>query len=159
MAYGGYEYDFVADPVPDRLICEICLLPSKDPQSTQNCGHLFCRCCLDQSLDTHSAGTNNGGPHGGRCLKCRERLDKWYSAVATNREIQCLHIYCTNRREGCDWSGQVNDIDNHRDGCLFEEVECYACRNTMPRRNLNEHLNTHDRCQYCDRHVDDAVST
>ena len=43
---GGYDYDLVSKP-PDRLVCKICHLPSRDPYLSVCCGHLFCKSCLD----------------------------------------------------------------------------------------------------------------
>ena len=42
MVEGGYDYDFVK-PTPDRLLCNICQLPCREPQQTRECGHLFCK--------------------------------------------------------------------------------------------------------------------
>ena len=47
--YGGYEYKFV-NTVPDRCICNICHLPSRDAYMTGQCceGQTICKSCLDQ---------------------------------------------------------------------------------------------------------------
>ena len=47
--YGGYEYKFV-NPVPDRCLCNICHLPSRDAYMTGQCcrGLTICKSCLDQ---------------------------------------------------------------------------------------------------------------
>ena len=34
---------------------------------------------------------------------------------------------CTNKERGCEWQGELNDINNHlgnNDGCRFEDVKC-----------------------------------
>ena len=49
--YGGYEYKFM-NPPPDRCICNICHLPSRDIDAymTGQCceGQTICKSCLDQ---------------------------------------------------------------------------------------------------------------
>ena len=38
-----------------------------------------------------------------------------------------LHIYRTNKEKGCEWQGELNDINSHlgnSDGCRFEKVKC-----------------------------------
>ena len=45
-SYGGFDYDFIITP-PDRLICKVCHLPSRDPYLSVCCGHVFCKSCLD----------------------------------------------------------------------------------------------------------------
>ena len=42
----GYECELV-NPLPDRLLCNICHLPSRDPYLSVCCGHLICRICLE----------------------------------------------------------------------------------------------------------------
>ena len=46
----GYEARFV-EPLLKRHECPICLHAMRDPMQTE-CGHLFCRGCLDPVLDT-----------------------------------------------------------------------------------------------------------
>lgn len=46
---GGYEYEFVDEVSPNQK-CPVCLLPMKDPVQTSDCGHRFCRVCLNGIL-------------------------------------------------------------------------------------------------------------
>ena len=46
---GGYEYEFV-DQVSASQECPVCKLPMKDAVQTRECGHRFCRGCLEQTL-------------------------------------------------------------------------------------------------------------
>ena len=45
----GYEYEFV-DEVSQNQKCPVCLFPMRDAVQTSNCGHRFCRDCLQQIL-------------------------------------------------------------------------------------------------------------
>ena len=61
------------------------------------------------------------------CAVCRQ--EKFGSMInkQIDREIRSLHIYCTNKENGCEWQGELNEINNHlgnSDGCHFEEVKC-----------------------------------
>ena len=47
--FGGYEYEFV-DEVLQNQNCPVCLLPMRDAVQTSDCGHRFCRDCLDEIL-------------------------------------------------------------------------------------------------------------
>ena len=42
----GYDHKFV-DPVPNELLCLICLLAARDPQQSTCCGKVFCKICID----------------------------------------------------------------------------------------------------------------
>ena len=147
---GGYDYDLVSQP-PDRLICKVCHLPSRDPYLSVCCGHVFCKSCLDKVKNT-TAITN-------ACPVCRDKKFETFPQKEANREIKSLHIYCTNKAKGCKWQGELNDINNHlensRCGCQFEEVKCSnECGKMIQRRYLTSHVKTKCpcrkiNCQYC----------
>ena len=46
---GGYDYDFV-DEVPERLTCQICFKPFRDPHLVVCCGKHYCGSCLTTSF-------------------------------------------------------------------------------------------------------------
>ena len=148
--YGGYEYKFV-NPVPDRCICNICHLPSRDAYMTGQCceGQTICKSCLDQWQKT--AGNL-------KCPVCHEETGGFSQNFPIKREIKSLHIYCTNKEKGCEWQGELNDINNHlgnSDGCQFEEVKCSnECGKMIQRRYLTSHVKAECprrkvNCQYC----------
>ena len=146
---GGYDYDFVST-TPDRLICKICHLPSRDPYLSVCCGHVFCKSCLDK-IKKASAITN-------ACPVCRDEEFVTFPNKQANREIQSLHIYCTNKEKGCEWQGELIDINNHlgnSDSCQFEEVKCSnECGKMIQQQYLTIHVETECprrkiNCQYC----------
>ena len=47
--FGGYECEFV-DEVSDSQKCPVCLLPMRDAVQTVECGHRFCKDCLQRIL-------------------------------------------------------------------------------------------------------------
>ena len=148
--YGGYEYKFV-NPPPDRCICNICYLPSRDAYMTGQCceGQTICKSCLDQWQKT----TGNM-----KCPVCREEKGGFHPNYPIAREVKSLHIYCTNKEKGCEWQDELNDINNHlgsSDGCQFEEVKCSnECGKMIHRQYLTSHAETECprrkiTCQYC----------
>ena len=149
--YGGYEYEFV-NPVPDRCVCNICHLPSRDAYMTGQCcrGLTICKSCLDQWQIT--AG------NAAICPVCREEEGGFHPNYPIAREVKSLHIYCTNKEKGCEWQGELHDINHHlgnSDGCQFEEVKCSnECGKMIQRQYLTSHVETecpHRKvnCQYC----------
>ena len=146
---GGYDYDLVTTP-PDRLICKICHLPSRDPYLSVCCGHVFCKSCLD-NVKKATTITN-------ACPVCRDEEFVTFPNKAVDREVKSLHIYCTNKEKGCEWQGELNDINNHlgnSDSCQFEEVKCSnECGKMIQRQYLTSHVETECprrkvNCQYC----------
>ena len=149
-SYGGYEYKFV-NPPPDRCICNICHLPSRDAYMTGQCceGQTICKSCLDQWQIT--AGNM-------KCPVCRKEEGGFYPNYHIKREIKNLHIYCTNKEKGCEWQGELNNINNHlgnSNGCQFEQVKCSnECGKMIQRQYLTSHVETvcprrKVNCQYC----------
>ena len=146
--YGGYdEYDFVQPP-PDRLLCQICKCPSRNPYMSLCCGHAFCKSCLDGQRQARSIDYV--------CPVCREVEFTTVLYKALDREIKALHIYCTNKKKGCEWQGELNNVNSHlSNGCVFEEVKCSnECGKMIERRYMTSHVETECprrkvNCQYC----------
>ena len=140
---GGYGYCFVNTP-PETLICAICFLPSKEPHLITCCGHTFCKICLE--------GSKNSGSI---CPMCRSEEFAAVFNKQADRMIQSLHVFCTNKEQGCEWQGEVNDITNHLGDCLFQVVHCpKVCGKSLQRQYLTNHVETECprrtvSCQYC----------
>ena len=146
---GGYIYRFV-DQLHEQYICIICHHPSRDPYMTGECcqGQTVCKSCLDLAVDMFNS-----------CPFCRsEENFHTYPNWRFKREINNLHIYCTNEEKGCRWKGELHTINNHlgnNDGCKFEEVYCSnECGKMIQRQYLTGHVETECphrqvNCQYC----------
>ena len=146
---GGFDFELVKVPL-DLLICKICHLPSRDPYLSVCCGHVFCKSCLD-NVKKAVAITNV-------CPICRDEEFVTFPNKQLDREIKSLHIYCINKEKGCEWQGELNDINNHlgsSNGCQFEEVKCSnECEKMIQRQNLTSHVESECprrkvNCQYC----------
>ena len=156
---GGYDFEFVQGmdgTIEDIFMCQICLHPSRDPQLSVCCGHTFCKSCLD-STKKHSRTTRSSKVP---CPSCRSKNFEVVPNKQVNRKIRSLHVFCTNKEKGCEWQGELNNLDVHLnksndDGCKYEGVECiYGCGETLQRQYLTMHMETecpHRKinCQYC----------
>ena len=146
---GGYDYEFVHTPA-DNLICKICHCPSKEPHLSACCGHTFCKSCLD-AASCSTAVTN-------ACPMCRSEEFKTIPNKQVDRTIRCLTVYCSNKKKGCQWQGEVNAITNHlnsRDGCQFQDISCpNDCGVAYQRQKLTNHIEVECprrkiNCRYC----------
>ena len=145
----GYEYQFVETP-PDRLVCKICLFPSRDPYLSVCCGHNFCKFCLD---GVKKASTTVQYV----CPMCRSEEDfKTVPNRGADREIRGLDVFCTNKERGCKWQGEVNNINNHLNGsCLFQVRQCpNECGKMFEQRYIADHIQRECPrrkvyCQFC----------
>ncbi|XP_065901454.1 TNF receptor-associated factor 4-like [Dysidea avara] len=134
---GGYEHQFVNTP-HERYICNICIHPCQAAYLRLSvcCGHNFCKSCLD--------GTNT-------CPVCRNEKFSTFPNVQADREIRSLHVMCTNKKRGCEWQGELNNINNHlgsSDGCQLEDVKCSnECGKMLQRQYLTSHVETECPCR------------
>ena len=145
----GYHYEFVETP-RDRLLCNICHFPSRDPYLTTCCGYVFCKPCLE---DFQRATILRMV-----CPVCHQEGFVAYINKQLDREVRSLRVMCANKERGCQWQGKLNDITSHlknSDGCQFEDVKCSnECGKVLQRQCLGVHVKTECPhrmidCQYC----------
>ena len=167
---GGYDNDFVEE-IPERLTCQICAKPFRDPHLVVCCGKHYCESCLTTSFNKMSAE---------RCPHCRAKGNnfKYVHHQGLKSEISELKVYCLKRDKGCKWVGQLGHLDTHqtsREGCDYEEIPCpNKCKDTVVsngivvplvsnkhvyRKDLSRHLteecsNRSYYCEYC--HIRDT---
>ncbi|XP_065901688.1 TNF receptor-associated factor 3-like [Dysidea avara] len=144
---GGYDNQFV-EPVPDRLLCLICQYPSRDPQLSVCCGNVFCKSCLDAAKKVRSVEQV--------CPYCRNKEFPSVPNKQADREIRSLRVFCDNKQKGCDWNGEINDLNNHlKKSCFFELMQCpNNCGNMSERKYMASHVEIDCPrrmviCQYC----------
>lgn len=151
------EVPFV-DSVPDDLQCGICFSAAVDPVVTEECGHLFCRECIQTALE--------------RKKECPiDRLPLTMNDVRKDiralRKIQSLTVQCYNNKAGCSWVGAYSDLDRHADRCELATVKCpfsvHGCEAIVSRKTLPEHMSTNMNahlllvCQVTTRLADENV--
>ena len=150
---GGYEYDFVDDPIPERFQCSICTKVLRDARLTECCGQHFCDSCLSSWMKQQKT-----------CPHCRKAHFQSIINKERNRDINELRIRCTNREEGCDWVGEMGVLEDHLKsgkGCGYVIVKCdnrgmdyELCGKSLERRHLTYHKENECKyrpytCEYC----------
>ena len=135
----GYNYDFV-NKVPDRLLCQICKRPCRDPHRSVCCGHVFCK------SELHTSSEQLGEE---RCPQCLKKEFIKYIDRSLQRDINEISIYCPNKKDGCGWIGEIAHIDNHMKKC---EISCSKCKQIIYFSTMRTHLDTECPCYcpYCD---------
>lgn len=129
----GYDYDFV-DP-PKSLECPLCLLTLRDPHMISCCGHEFCESCIQRVQ-------SDGKP----CPLCNEPNFSTLLNKKLIREINSLVIRCPQKDQGCEWEGELGQVQQHLNpgaelkGCGYVIMECtYQCGARLQRRIVQEH--------------------
>ena len=139
---GGYQYQFVLTPA-DWLICSICSFPSREPYLTGCCGQTFCKSCLEVAKKTSYIID--------ACPKCHNNNFITIPHHQANKAVESLQVFCTNKKKGCNWQGEVNTVTDHiksSDGCKFEDLTCpNECGMYFQRQHLTNHIE--DECVGC----------
>ena len=125
---GGYDADFVEE-VPKRLECPVCLLAYREPYLLNCCGRKVCSSCL------RSIGVQ-------RCPLCREEFQSM-SDPELSKEVLQLKVYCSKKSEGCKWTGELGQLQEHvgeGGNCEYLPVACpNGCGQMVPRKLIDEH--------------------
>ena len=138
--YGGYEFEFVQGMdgnLDDMFMCKICHLPSRNAYLSVCCGHTFCKSCLDEIKHGRTSCAKV-------CPVCRDKKFSAFRNKQVDRKIRSLRVFCINKKKGCDWQGELNDINGHlSDGCMYESIGCTnGCGKTLQRQCLTQHTAT-----------------
>ena len=131
------DYDFV-EIIPDRLTCCICKGPCNKARLLECCSKGYCTSCLNN-------WRINKDPGQPICpLKCTSP----YNSIANgevDRTIQSLKIYCVNKKWGCEWEGELREINKHLKEC---KMICKNCGASFTEKSFDEHQRT-CKCKDC----------
>ena len=155
---GGYEYSFV-DEIPSKYYCNICSKVLREAHLTVCCGQHYCDSCLQQWFASATQRRTKTCPH------CRQEGFQSFPNKEKIREINEFRVKCTNHEKGCDWVGELGDLEKHiksDDGCGYEVVRCgnygymffaTKCIVLCERRSLAKHRETcrfrSYKCEHC----------
>ena len=151
----GYDCEFVGEHPQEQYKCPICLLVLRDPQQVTCCGNSYCKVCIDRVV-------KDGKP----CPTCNAVAFSIFPDKGLKRTLGGFRVCCSNKEEGCDWVGELGDIDRHLNlkpssewqhkGCPFEKVACIHCTCFFQRRYIRDHQSKNCpkrqySCEYCDK--------
>ena len=140
----GFECEFVEPPAKYlKVECPICLHVLRDPYQATCCGKNFCKACLEQL-------NANTSP----CPCCKQTRFDNFEDKRLKQTLYDFRIHCTHKSKGCDWTGELRELDNHLnksphpdkslEGCPFTLIDCplsYAgCEESLHRNDMSEHI-------------------
>jgi TNF receptor-associated factor 4 len=123
--------------------CPICNKVLREPYQADCCGKSYCRLCIERHK-------SNLQP----CLECESKAFNLFHNKGLQKTIYGLSVYCTYKNEGCDWTGELKELDNHLnthpqaskvlDGCEFVAINCpmsfAGCQVSLQRKDMKDHL-------------------
>ena len=127
---GGYQCEFV-DQVPEELLCKSCKLVARQPRVVNCCGGHFCQACIDPVLEDKKP-----------CPSCGDTVSTALFIKKDLNKILALQVRCAMKQRGCEWVGQLEQLDAHLDtDCQYVDVECPSkCDQKVQKHNLATHL-------------------
>ena len=117
---GGYDCTFVSPPTSAfQTECPICCLVLRDPYQSTCCGTSFCRSCFE-CVAEHNP-----------CPVCRELDFEMFPNKGLKRALNQLQVLCTHAKDGCEWSGELGDLEQHLSEVHSGEANCIHLANCL----------------------------
>lgn len=117
---GGYDCNFIEEP-PDELVCQICTLVALHPYQSTCCGRVYCKRCMEDYRRRQEEVT---GERKFTCPNCRRRANT-FPDKRGSRNIKCLKVKCGNVEAGCEWEGELVNLEKHEaEKCHYTKVQC-----------------------------------
>ena len=138
----GFECEFTEQlPSFVRSHCPICLLILREPYQVTCCGKSFCRACIHRVKEDSVL-----------CPACKQDEFYVYSDKGLKQSLYSFKVYCSNKNEGCDWQGELGQLDQHinsssdrnkrLEGCAHTKVRCSYCSKRHRRFKIERHEGT-----------------
>ena len=108
------EFDFVQRP-PEEFFCPVTFELLLTPRLTMCCGHHLSERAVKRLKQENKP-----------CPLCKEPelatvLDKFHQ-----RKIREVRVRCPHTARGCEWVGEVGQLNSHTDSCLMRHMEAPA---------------------------------
>ena len=150
----GYDCEFVENP--PKIVqseCPICLQILRDPFQVDCCGYAFCQVCIEQAKADDKP-----------CPCCKAENYEKFGDKRLKRTLYEFKVYCTNKQQGCQWKGELGQLDNHLNsnpptekhlqGCQYTSVKCIHCSTLLVRSAIQVHQGKECprrpfSCEYC----------
>ena len=133
----GYQVNFVEQPPKEiEVDCPVCFNVLFEPKLATCCGHSFCAACI---------GPIKSG--GKPCPLCSQQIEL-VDDKRLERILNGLTVYCPHKEKGCEWTGELREVNNHLNkqpatdsllkGCQYQEILCEVCQSHQCERQLME---------------------
>ena len=83
------------------------------------------------------------------CPTCKQKNFTHSPNISLQQFLYGFTVYCSNRDEGCDWQGELGQLDQHLNlnpdkdkqeiGCAYTRVKCLHCSELYQRRSIKYH--------------------
>ena len=142
----GCECEFVEKPPKAvQSECPICLLVLREPYQATCCGKSFCKECIERIKTSIKS-----------CPTCNDGNFNIFHNKGLQQSLYDFQVYCTHKSKGCEWTGELRELDNHLnsdppadkslEGCPFTVINCplscAGCETGLCRKDVKAHVNS-----------------
>ena len=121
---------FKAEPeILENFICPINFGILKNPIMDE-CGHSFCKNCIEKKKECPISSK-------------KIEISNLIKNSLISKMVNNLEIFCYKKKNGCDFSGILENLENHiKNDCKFQKIKCENknCEEEIIRQNLENHL-------------------
>ena len=140
----GFECEFVEKPPKAvQFECPICLLVLREPYQATCCGKSFCKECIHLIEAANQV-----------CPTCNDKDFALFPNKGLWQSLYNFRVYCTHKSKGCEWTGELRELDNHLNsdlpadkslqGCPYALIKCplgcAGCVEGLLRKNYKSHV-------------------
>ena len=124
----------------DELLCVVCRLPCREAQIS-DCNHAYCLSCLEARREPKSEFV---------CQECNKKVFITFPKHQIDNEVGKLEVYCPYKPNGCEWIGNLRDVDEHVNSTNCVKI-CHYCEEYIHSSKMLDHVATDCPCycQYC----------
>ena len=140
----GFECEFTEEL--QKILetkCLICKQVLREPYQAGCCGKSYCHQCIERHKSAHQP-----------CLECGSKAFTLFHNKGLQKTIYGLSVHCTYKNKGCEWTGELKELDNHLnihppatkalEGCQFVVINCpmsfAGCQISLQRKDMKAHL-------------------
>lgn len=113
-----FQYDFV-DILPLKFVCPVCKDVIHNPQVVLCCKEHICEGCIKKLKADKK-----------QCPTCNNKKFSIKSDPSFKKLLDAQEIHCTNKVNGCLWSGPLGNLDDHlnsqSDSCSYANSSSVA---------------------------------
>ena len=140
----GFDCEFL-EPPPEILQsrCPICLQIIREPYQVPCCGKKYCQSCI-QTVKIKNKP----------CPTCNTEGFSNFPDTGHKQSLYGLKVRCSHQKDGCEWTGELRQLDEHLntdplpetqlDGCRLTIINCdfhhVGCAVKLPRQDMPEHV-------------------
>ena len=143
------ELSFVTEPENLKdYICSVCDKVLLEPHVTECCGKHFCEQCLEKRFRDQGKEICPNSV----CQRTNFRHIRYLRFKVIIGEFL---VYCPDKIHGCAATICVKELEDHKNICLYSEVDCFLqCGQRKLRKDLEDHTTNHcpkrsTICMYC----------